>query len=47
MGGYFAERAMDLYADVLMQSGNTGTDTATGEPVIFDPSSLYGHNEAE
>jgi len=28
-------------------SGNTGTDTITGEPVIFDPSSLYGHNEAD
>ena len=27
--------------------GNTGTDCATGEPVIFDPSSYYGHNEAE
>lgn len=28
-------------------SGNAGQDTATGEPVIFDPSSYYGHNEAE
>ncbi|KAI9444842.1 fructosamine kinase PKL/CAK/FruK [Lactarius indigo] len=28
-------------------SGNTGTDAPTGEPVIFDPSSLYGHNEAD
>ncbi|TFY83545.1 hypothetical protein EWM64_g457 [Hericium alpestre] len=28
-------------------SGNTGTDTKTGEPVIFDPSSFYGHNEAD
>ncbi|KAH9044524.1 fructosamine kinase PKL/CAK/FruK [Lactarius pseudohatsudake] len=28
-------------------SGNTGTDATTGEPVIFDPSSLYGHNEAD
>ncbi|KAK7695167.1 hypothetical protein QCA50_002357 [Cerrena zonata] len=27
-------------------SGNTGTDR-TGEPVIFDPSSYYGHNEAD
>jgi len=26
-------------------SGNTGTDTKTGEPVIFDPSSMFGHNE--
>ncbi|TFK56670.1 fructosamine kinase PKL/CAK/FruK [Heliocybe sulcata] len=28
-------------------SGNAGTDRATGEPVVFDPSSYYGHNEAE
>lgn len=28
-------------------SGNTGTDNATGEPIIFDPSSYYGHNEAD
>ncbi|EPQ60399.1 fructosamine-3-kinase [Gloeophyllum trabeum ATCC 11539] len=28
-------------------SGNTGTDRVTGEPVIFDPSSYYGHNEAD
>ncbi|KAI0034186.1 fructosamine kinase [Vararia minispora EC-137] len=26
-------------------SGNTGIDNQTGEPVIFDPSSFYGHNE--
>ncbi|KAH8099258.1 Fructosamine/Ketosamine-3-kinase [Cristinia sonorae] len=28
-------------------SGNTGADKATGEPVIFDPSSYFGHNEAD
>jgi len=28
-------------------SGNAGTDQSTGEPVIFDPSSMYGHNEAD
>ncbi|KAF9270585.1 fructosamine kinase [Marasmius fiardii PR-910] len=28
-------------------SGNVGTDSATGQPVIFDPSSYYGHNEAD
>ncbi|KAH7930403.1 Ketosamine-3-kinase [Leucogyrophana mollusca] len=28
-------------------SGNVGTDQVTGEPVIFDPSSYYGHNEAD
>lgn len=32
---------------VLSQSGNVGTDQGTGEPVIFDPSSFFGHNEAE
>ncbi|KAF7798365.1 hypothetical protein EIP86_009586 [Pleurotus ostreatoroseus] len=29
------------------ESGNVGTDKKTGEPVIFDPSSYFGHNEAE
>lgn len=29
------------------KSGNTGTERATGQPVIFDPASYYGHNEAE
>lgn len=28
------------------QSGNTGT-ADDGQPVIFDPSSYYGHNESE
>ncbi|KAL1951418.1 hypothetical protein VTO73DRAFT_567 [Trametes versicolor] len=28
-------------------SGNTGIDRATGAPVIFDPSSYFGHNEAD
>ncbi|KAJ3995541.1 fructosamine kinase [Lentinula boryana] len=28
-------------------SGNVGVDSATGEPVIFDPSSFFGHNEAD
>ncbi|KAH9049368.1 fructosamine kinase PKL/CAK/FruK [Lactarius hengduanensis] len=34
-------------AQALLLAGNTGTDATTGEPVIFDPSSLYGHNEAD
>ena len=29
------------------QAGNTGTDNLTGEPIIFDPSSYFGHNESE
>ncbi|KAN0124814.1 Fructosamine/Ketosamine-3-kinase [Russula decolorans] len=28
-------------------SGTTGTDSTTGEPVIFDASCVYGHNEAD
>ncbi|KIO08629.1 hypothetical protein M404DRAFT_997557 [Pisolithus tinctorius Marx 270] len=28
-------------------SGNTGTNRKTGQSVIFDPSSYYGHNEAD
>jgi fructosamine-3-kinase len=38
-------RPVLLHGDLW--SGNTGTDASTGEPVIFDPSSLYGHNEAD
>ncbi|KAI0094296.1 fructosamine kinase PKL/CAK/FruK [Irpex rosettiformis] len=28
-------------------SGNVGVDTDTGEPVIYDPSAYFGHNEAD
>ncbi|KAG1754834.1 Fructosamine/Ketosamine-3-kinase [Suillus paluster] len=28
-------------------SGNVGIDDSSGQPVIFDPSSYYGHNEAD
>ncbi|KAK7064068.1 Fructosamine kinase PKL/CAK/FruK [Favolaschia claudopus] len=28
-------------------SGNMGTETSSGEPIIFDPASYYGHNEAD
>ncbi|KAF9481663.1 fructosamine kinase PKL/CAK/FruK [Pholiota conissans] len=28
-------------------SGNAGVDKETGQPVIFDPASYYGHNEAD
>jgi protein-ribulosamine 3-kinase len=37
---------VELHVDIL-QSGNTGMDKSTGQPVIFDPASYYGHNEAE
>ncbi|KAF7979395.1 hypothetical protein HWV62_42498 [Athelia sp. TMB] len=29
------------------ESGNVGVDSSSGAPVIFDPSSMFGHNEAE
>ncbi|THH06792.1 hypothetical protein EW145_g3840 [Phellinidium pouzarii] len=28
-------------------SGNTGVDSTSGEPIVYDPSSFYGHNEAD
>ncbi|KAH8118559.1 fructosamine kinase PKL/CAK/FruK [Phellopilus nigrolimitatus] len=28
-------------------SGNTSIDKSTSEPVVYDPSSFYGHNEAD
>jgi Fructosamine kinase len=31
----------------FIQSGNVGVDKSTGQPIIFDPASYYGHNEAE
>ena len=31
----------------IIQSGNVGVDKSTGQPIIFDPASYYGHNEAE
>ncbi|KDR85437.1 hypothetical protein GALMADRAFT_52701 [Galerina marginata CBS 339.88] len=30
-----------------LRSGNAGVDKANGQPVIFDPASYYGHNEAD
>lgn len=38
------------YANInftFVQSGNVGVDKTTGQPIIFDPASYYGHNEAE
>ena len=32
---------------LFIQSGNVGVDRTTGQPIIFDPASYYGHNEAE
>ncbi|KIP10148.1 hypothetical protein PHLGIDRAFT_101768 [Phlebiopsis gigantea 11061_1 CR5-6] len=43
--GPLAIQPVLLHGDLW--SGNTGTDEGTGEPVIFDPSAYYGHNEAD
>ncbi|KAH9858025.1 fructosamine kinase PKL/CAK/FruK [Lenzites betulinus] len=55
--GEVRERAIPALLDHLtiepvllhgdLWSGNTGIDRGTGEPVIFDPSSYFGHNEAD
>ncbi|KIM47772.1 hypothetical protein M413DRAFT_439439, partial [Hebeloma cylindrosporum] len=34
-----------LHGDLWI--GNTGLDKATGQPIIFDPASYFGHNEAD
>ena len=34
-------------AKLYLQNGNVGVDRKTGRPVIYDPASYYGHNEAE
>jgi len=28
-------------------SGNAGSDSDTGKPIIYDPSAFFGHNEYE
>ncbi|KAK9899576.1 Ketosamine-3-kinase [Cystobasidium minutum MCA 4210] len=40
-----APKPVLLHGDLW--SGNVATDSATGEPILFDMSSYYGHNEAE
>ncbi|PPQ67137.1 hypothetical protein CVT25_005738 [Psilocybe cyanescens] len=32
---------------LVKTDGNAGVDKKTGQPVIFDPASYYGHNEAD
>ena len=38
---------MHINFTFFMQSGNVGVDKTNGQPIIFDPASYYGHNEAE
>jgi protein-ribulosamine 3-kinase len=40
-----APKPVILHGDLW--SGNVGYDKTSGQPKIFDPSSYYGHNEAE
>lgn len=53
ISSHFARGFMGTIANSLpivsdsIQSGNVGVDKATGQPVVYDPASYYGHNEAE
>ncbi len=47
VGDYSQRNPYKMLLTVVPQSGNTGIDRSTQEPVIFDPSSYFGHNEAE
>ena len=38
---------MDINFTFFIQNGNVGVEKSTGQPIIFDPASYYGHNEAE
>jgi len=43
-------RLLDIKPVILhgdLWSGNVGLDKATGQPIIFDPASYFGHNEAD
>ena len=46
MGTDHRNRAKIQTHSWLRQSGNTGEDQ-NGEPVIYDPSSMFAHNEFE
>ncbi|KAJ7705979.1 fructosamine kinase PKL/CAK/FruK [Mycena rosella] len=43
--GSLEARPVLLHGDLW--SGNMGAEATSGEPVIFDPASYYGHNEAD
>ncbi|KAG8971981.1 hypothetical protein FRB90_010342 [Tulasnella sp. 427] len=43
---FSAVKLTSLFGPRILQSGNAGT-LSSGEPIIFDPASYYGHNEAD
>lgn len=45
--GYEPNTLLSFGINLFVKSGNAGSDKATGEPIIFDPASYFGHNEAE
>ena len=40
-------RVQDSHPADHASSGNTGTDLESGEPIVFDASAMYAHNECE
>jgi Fructosamine kinase len=45
---WFMEICWPWYAESNGRwSGNAGTDTETGKPIIYDPAAFYAHNEYE
>jgi len=45
--GYDHNALLSFGINLFFKSGNAGLDKATGQPIIFDPASYFGHNEAE
>jgi fructosamine-3-kinase len=45
--GYPRLSKLLCFTNWYLQSGNVGVDKKTGRPVIYDPASYFGHNEAE
>lgn len=45
--GYGHNALLYFGINLFVKSGNVGLNKATGQPIIFDPASYFGHNEAE